>query len=291
MALPLRKLLAAPRCAPLVGGALVLVLSASSCSLAEEAKGASPTPDSRQTAAGTAGDSGPPEPSTTLQVIAGLGAPLAALVDGAGVPGLGDSSTTGTEVSPEQQSCLEREASTLPPEDLRTITTNGAFGDLSLPGASIVRNAISTCLPDDVLAARISEEYVAWMNATPQPGDEPDPKLAEFTTCIQGGLADNGGELIVQVAKLTATDVNPRPEPIREIVDPCANPLMEQRLINELANEGYDYDGAACITFGFLGRTTVSDYLDYGGLEGELPPILAIDLKELRENCGPPKQQ
>lgn len=265
-----------------------LVAPASGC-MTPEADTATPR-ESRGQSAGTAGDTGPPESPTTVKVLSGLGGPLADLVNGAGLPGLGDTSTTGTELSPDQRSCLERGASALPPEDVRIITSNGTFAELSVPGTGIVREAISACLADAFLAERISEEYVGWIKAGPREGEEPDPKIAEFTTCIGGGLTDNAGELIMDVAQRSAQQFDPRPEPVREIVDPCANPLMEKRLVNELANEGYDYDAAVCITFGFLGLTTMSDYLDYGGLDGELPPILAIDLKELRENCVPPTE-
>ncbi|MEZ5373697.1 MAG: hypothetical protein R2704_13420 [Microthrixaceae bacterium] len=267
----------------------VLMLMAAACSLSdEELARQARNPEVASGADATGETASPPDEvgsdTTEVQVIAGLGAPIAQLIDGAGVPGLGDTSTAGVEVSADQQTCLEREASMLDPVDIRTLTTNGRFVDLTLSGTGIVSDAISSCIPPDVLGARIAEEYVTRLGA--------DETKDEVHRVHPGGLDAETGDLVIELARRTADGVGPLPKPVTDAVDPCGNTHLEKLLINHYANEGYDFDGAACITFGFMPRITLSDLIDLGGLENfaeRLSPTLTLDLEELLENCGPKK--
>lgn len=270
-------------------GAVVLVVT-TACSLSdEELARQARNPDVASSSEQPGETSSQPIQAETdasgVKVIAGLGAPIANRINGAGIPGLGDTSTAGIEVSPDQQACIEREASVLEPEDIRIITNHGRFVDLTLSGSGIVRDAISTCIPADMLAERLAEEYLTRLGAE----EDTDPK---FTECITGGLEDDTGALVFEVARKTADGVGPLPRPVTEAVDPCGSPHLEKLLVNHYANEGYDFDGATCITFGFIGRMTLSDLLDWGGVanfEERLSPILALDMQELVEGCGPKK--
>lgn len=227
-------------------------------------------------------------PTREVKVIAGLGAPLATLIDRAGVPGLGDNSPQGVEVSADQQGCLEREASGLDPDDLRTLTTRGGFGDLSLAGGAIVTDAISACVSAEFVAERLADSYVTRLGVD----ESVDPA---FASCIANELtqpsgdASGTGELIVAVAQLTGAETTELPRPVSEAADPCGVPHLDQLLVTHYTGEGHDADVASCISFGLLERLSLSDVLHLGGVtkfEEQLSPTLTLDLEELLEGCG-----
>ena len=221
--------------------------------------------------------------STMVKPVAGLGAPIALLISNAGVPGLGNTSMANVRVTPEQQACLEREASALEPTDLRTLTTNGGFVDLTVSGTVIVTKAINTCLPPKVLAERLGEEYAMRLRVD----QRTDPK---FTACITEQIRGESGRLVMEVARVAGRGGQKLPQPVKAVVDPCGNTHLESMLTDHYVRGGYSSTTAACMAFGFMPRITISDVLDQGGItnfEKQLSPTLALDLRDVTMECDP----
>ena len=218
------------------------------------------------------------------RVIAGLGAPLARLVDRAGLPGLGVTSTNGVSVSPEQQACLEREASALPPQDLRVVTAGGGLGELTPTGGTILATSIDRCLDAAFLGERLGEEYVIGLgaDATLDPG---------FAPCIAGELTDGTGALVTEVAREGSTATTDTPQAVTEVVDPCGATHLEKLLTDHYGGQGLDGEVASCVGLGLSERVSLSEVLDRGNvanLEAEFSPTLQLDLEDLLEQCGAP---
>ena len=151
--------------------------------------------------------------STMMKPVAGLGAPIALLINNAGVPGLGNTSMANVRVTPEQQACLEREASALERADLRTLTTNGGFVDLTVSGTVIVTKAINACLPPKVLAERLGEEYAMRLRVDKRT----DPK---FAACITEQIRGESGRLVMEVARVAGRGGQKLPQAVKAVVDP-----------------------------------------------------------------------
>ena len=223
--------------------------------------------------------------STMMKPVAGLGAPIALLINNAGVPGLGNTSMANVRVTPEQQACLEREASALERADLRTLTTNGGFVDLTVSGTVIVTKAINACLPPKVLAERLGEEYAMRLRVDKRT----DPK---FAACITEQIRGESGRLVMEVARVAGRGGQKLPQAVKAVVDPCGNTHLQRMLIDHYVRGGYSSTTASCMAFGFMPRITISDVLDEGGItnfEKQLSPTLALDLKDVTLECDPKK--
>ena len=218
------------------------------------------------------------------RVIAGLGGPLAQLVDRAGVPGLGETSTNGVAVSSEQRTCLERQASALPPQALSVVTAGGGLGELTPTGGTIVADAISRCVDAGFLGERLGEEYVIrlGLDATLDPG---------FATCIAGELDGATGALVTEVARQSTGTTTELLGPVAEAVDPCGATHLVQLLTDHYAAQGLNAEAASCVGVGLAERVSLSEVLNSGSvakLEAEFSPTLQLDLEDLFEQCGAP---